>query len=122
MCNSHLSMKVFGIYLCILGATLAMAPNMVLPWFGFQEVTDVWIRLLGLSFFLISAIYYLAIKEQWFSFYWLSSAARLIVCVFICGCVGFGIAPWPLLVFGIVDLLGAAWTSSALRCQPRSAV
>lgn len=117
MRNSHLSMKVFGIYLCLLGLTLASIPNLVLPPFGFQEVTDVWIRLLGLSFFLISSIYYLAIKEQWLSFYKLSAIARVIVCIFIFLCVAFNIAPWQLLIFGMIDILGSLWTSSSLRYQ-----
>lgn len=117
MCNSHLSMKIFGLYLCCLGLTLAFVPNLVLPIFGFEEVTDVWIRLLGLSFFLISTIYYTAIKEQWLSFYRLSAFARVIVCVFIIGCVVMDIAPWPLVIFAVIDLLGAAWTSNSLPCQ-----
>jgi len=100
----------------MLGLTLALVPNLILPVFGFPEVTDVWVRLLGLSFFLISWIYYLAIKENWISFYTLSAWARITVSLFILACVMLGIAPWPLVLFGIIDAASAIWTYRSVRC------
>lgn len=108
--NADLSMKVFGIYLCGLGLTLALIPNVVLPIVGFSPVDDSWIRIMGFSFFHISWIYYLAIKEQWISFYNLTALARLTIFGFMIILVIANNAPWQLIIFGIIDLAGALWT------------
>lgn len=120
MKNADLSMKIFGIYLAVLGLILAFTPNLVLPIFGFEEVTDIWIRLLGLIFCIISSIYYIAIRDKWLSFYKLSILGRTIVSAFILFWVIFEMAPWPLLIFGIVDLLAALWTAYSLINQKTS--
>lgn len=120
MKNADLSMKIFGIYLAVLGLILAFTPNLVLPIFGFEEVTDIWIRLLGLIFCIISSIYYIAIRDKWLSFYKLSILGRTIVSAFILFWVIFEMAPWPLLIFGAVDLLAALWTAYSLINQKTS--
>ena len=111
-----ISMIVFGIYLCLLGIFLATIPNFVLPIFGFDQVHDIWVRLLGVSFFLISGIYYIAVKENIISFYKYSALARVTVFLFIVFSVSLGLAPWPLLIFGIIDAVSGAWTFGATKC------
>lgn len=113
MDKGTVSILVFGVYLSILGLLLALFPNIALPIFGFDLVSDIWIRLLGLSFFLISGIYYLAIKENWVSFYSYTVFSRMVVAIFILLNVSFGLAPIQLLIFGLTDILCAVWT---LRC------
>lgn len=112
---SKLSMVLFGIYLASVGLTLITIPNFMLPLFGFDQVTDVWIRLLGLVFTIVAGIYYLAIRENWLVFYKYTAGARLVICLFTVFCVASGLAPWPLLLFGVVDAVSGIVTYVTTR-------
>lgn len=113
------SMKVFGTYLAVVGICFATVPNLLLPVFGFEPAGDFWIRLFGLSLFLISWVYYIAIRDHWLSFYKLSALARFTAALFLAGCALIGFAPWQLFIFAFVDFAGAAWTYLAIRHHER---
>ncbi|BBN57143.1 hypothetical protein TRE132_52680 [Pseudomonas chlororaphis subsp. aurantiaca] len=41
------SVFLFGLYMLLLGAALVLAPNLLLPLFGFALTDEVWIRVMG---------------------------------------------------------------------------
>ncbi len=47
MSKAAFTVKVFGVYLFVLGLILLVSPNTLLSIFGIPETTEVWIRVLG---------------------------------------------------------------------------
>ena len=108
-------MLVFGIYLLALGLFLLIAPNVLLRIFGLPEVSDVWIRVVGMLVLLFAYYDIQAARKNVTDFFRWSVIARASVIIFF---AVFVILDWVkpiLLLFGGIDLLGALWTQLALR-------
>lgn len=115
MQSSAFTIKAFGIYVVLTGIGLLLTPNTLIGLFGFAPTSEIWIRVLG-ALAIILGYYYWACG---------AAGAKAFFRATIPGRVGFGAlcvglvaaagAPLPLLVFGVVDVLGAAWTYQALR-------
>ena len=109
------SVQVFGVYLLVLALVLLVAPNLLLTTFFLPPTSEVWIRVVGMLVGIIGFYYRVAAAAELRQIFVASVYARVAVLVF------FGIfvaASWALpalLPFGVIDVLGAAWTWSALR-------
>lgn len=110
-----LSVFVFGIYLLLLGAVLILAPNLLLFVFQMPLTTEVWIRVTGMLVLFLGIYYVSARRADLRPFYLWTVYVRSSVIVFFAVFVILGFAPIPLILFGVVDLLGALWTLLALR-------
>jgi hypothetical protein len=120
MSNSSRSVLVFGIYLLLSGLTFAFAPNAILPLLGFAQTSEVWIRLVGLLAGILGMYFINAARAGDRRFFGDTLTARLI---FFSGVTLFVLLGWasPLLVlFGLIDLAGAAWTWLALRAEGKA--
>lgn len=115
MSSAAKSVFIFGIYELILGITLILVPNLLLTLFAMPATSEPWIRVVGMLV-LFLGVYYVQFgrKEATDMMRW-TVYLRSSVIVFFIVFVLFGIAPVPLILFGIVDLLGALWTLWALR-------
>ena len=117
MRSASLSIKVFGIYLIVTGLTLMVAPNFLLALFGFVPATEIWVRVLGVLAIVTGYHYWACGAANATAFFVATITGRLGFFVLCLGLVWFAEAPKMLLAFGVVDLLGAAWTAVALRSQ-----
>jgi hypothetical protein len=109
------SIMVFGLYLALAGLSFIFIPNVVLPLFGFPATTEVWIRLTGLLTVILGMYFLYSVRTEDKHFFRATVIARL---MFFTGVTFFVILGWSsamLIVFGLVDLAGAAWTWLALR-------
>jgi hypothetical protein len=117
MSRAALSLHVFGLYLALVGATLAVAPNALLALFALPATEEVWVRVLGVVALALALYYLLAARHEVVPFFRWTVAGRL------GGFVGFtalallGFGPPALALFGAVDLGGALWTAWALRAE-----
>ena len=109
------SVRIFGIYLAILGPALIAAPNLVLAPFGFPATSEVWIRVVGVVATCLALYYLQAARYDLVPMYRVTILARTLACVCFAGLVISGQARPALIFFGLVDLAGAAWTLFALR-------
>jgi hypothetical protein len=109
------SILVFGVYLLLLGALLVLAPNVLLGLFGIAPTAEVWIRVVGMLVLVIGAYYSLAAIAELRAFMRWSVPIRVCVLLFFAAFVVTGLAPAMLILFGCVDVAGAAWTALALR-------
>jgi hypothetical protein len=120
MSKAARSVLVFGVYLIFLGVTLIGVPDVLLAVFGFPATGEVWIRVVGMLVLCLAFYYIQAARRGLRDFLQWTVYVR----VFVFLCLGafalLQLARPPLALFGVVDLLGAIWTSLALR-QPRSA-
>ena len=119
MSKAAKSVAVFGGYLAVLGVWLLLHPNSLLRLFGVPDVVDVWIRVLGMILVLLSVYYVLAARAGLTEFLRWTVYTRASVILFFGAFVLTELAPPVLLVFGIVDLGAALWTSACLRADVR---
>jgi uncharacterized membrane protein len=115
MSKSARSVFVFGLYLAVLGIVLLVAPNFLLGMFGLPSTTEVWIRIVGMLVLFLGFYYTQAARKEMTDFFRWTVYLRSTVIIFFVVFVLLGFASPPLIMFGVVDLLGAIWTGLALR-------
>jgi hypothetical protein len=113
------SMNVFGFYLLGLSLVLLVAPNVLLQLFGLPPTDEVWIRVVGMLVAFLGLYYRAAVATEFTPLFRLSVMIRSSVLVFFALFVAAGWVTWPLILFGVVDAAGAAWTWLALRQDAR---
>lgn len=109
------SVFYFGFYLYLVGLTLVFAPNFLLSTLGMPATNEVWIRIVGVLVFCIGYYYHLAGRDNNRSFFKSTIPTRVLVFISFVGFVLAKLVSPVLIVFGVVDLLGAMWTWSVLR-------
>ena len=109
------SIYYFGFYLLILGISLTVVPNVLLSLFQIAETSEIWIRILGTVVFGLGLYYVFMAPSNNTLFLTLSVYVRAFIMLMFVVFVALGWAPAQLILFGLVDLAGAAWTYVALR-------
>jgi uncharacterized membrane protein HdeD (DUF308 family) len=115
MTNAGKSVYYFGFYLMILGITLTGFPNSLLSTFQLPETNEIWIRVVGVLVFNIGLYYVFMAPTNNTLFYTLTVYTRASILVWFIVFVLIGWAPASLILFGIADMAGAAWTFMAMR-------
>ncbi len=110
MDSTTTSIFVFGIYLIFVGAGFLLIPNILLPLFRFPKTDEPWIRVMAALVLVISFFYLVAAHHNIKPIYWATIYGRLFVFLSFIVLVLTKRAQPMLLVFGIVDALGAMWT------------
>jgi hypothetical protein len=113
------SMNVFAFYLLGLAVILLVAPNTLLQAFGLPPTSEVWIRVVGMLVAFLGLYYRVAAAAELTPLFRMSVLARSSVPVFFLLFVAAGWVAWPLVLFGVADAAGAAWTWVALRRDAR---
>jgi hypothetical protein len=115
MSNPAKSIFAFGVYLIGLGAILVITPNSLLALFGLPSTSEVWIRVVGMLLLILAFFDIQAARKGLTDFFQWTVYTRSLVIVFFIAFVMLGfVSPW-LILFGVVDLLGAIWTGLTLR-------
>jgi hypothetical protein len=117
MSNSARSIFIFGLYLLLLGITLLLAPNILLRMFSFSPTNEIWIRIVGMLVLFLSFYYTQAARRELNEFFRWTLYVRFSVIVFFIAFVLLGLAEPTLILFGVVDVIGAFWTFLALRSE-----
>jgi hypothetical protein len=117
MSKSAFSLRVFSIYMLIVGVVLIADPNWLLSLFGVPDTHEVWIRIVGMLMLIIGFIDFMASGNELRLFFRWSVYARLAVPIILIGFVVLASAPLVILVFGAIDAAGAIWTGFCLRAE-----
>jgi len=115
MTKSARSVFVFGLYLLLLGIILVVVPNFLVGMFSLPRTSEVWIRVVGMLLLFLGFYYTQAARKEMADFFRWTVYVRSTVILFFAAFVLLGFAGPPLILFGVVDLLGAIWTGLALR-------
>ena len=115
MSRAAKSLFVFGVYLCALGVSLLLVPNVLLRVFQAPPTNEVWIRINGMFILCLSFFYVQAARSELTPFIRWTVWARIAVIFFLSAFVLLVSAPKPLLLFGLIDFISAIWTLLALR-------
>lgn len=105
----------FGFYLYVTGITLLVAPNFLLSTFQIATTEEVWIRVVGVLVTAIGFYYHQAGSKNIQGLFPLTIVARIFVFICFVAFVMLKFVSPMLIAFGVVDLLGAAWTWMALK-------
>jgi hypothetical protein len=100
----------YSFYLFLMGLGMVFIPNTLLAVFGFENTTEIWIRMLGLFTFTTGIYYFHSARNEQTEFFKATITGRIfffvITTVFV-----FVFKQNPMLApIGSVDLLGALWT------------
>ena len=122
MSKAAFSAKIFAAYLFVVGPVLIAVPNLLLSVFGLPPTSDVWIRVAGVTAFMLGVYAWIAAKHEFTPFLEASVYVRSVVFLAFTTFAVAGLAPAMLVLFGVVDLLGGAWTHFALKADARPAL
>lgn len=109
------SIKVFGIYVVITGLGLTVAPDLFLAPLGIAAPKEIWIRVLGALAIVVGYYYWACAKAGAVAFYEASTRGRPLFAVLCLVLIVVFQAPMQLVLFGLIDIAGAAWTWQGLR-------
>ena len=109
------SVCYFGFYLYGVGLTLMTVPNLFLKTLQLPETQEVWIRILGVVVFGLGFYYHRSGVQNNTAFFKLTIPTRVFVFLSFVSFVLLGYAAPIMIGIGAVDLIGAAWTYSALK-------
>lgn len=109
------SLFVFGVYVGALGLILLLVPNLLLQLFSVPPTNEVWIRINGMFLLCLSFYYIQAARNGLTMFIHWTIPARIAVILYFAAFVLLVSAPKALLLFGVIDLLAAIWTWTALK-------
>jgi len=117
MNKSAVSITAWGLYCLGLGLGFLFIPNVLLPIFGFPTTTEVWIRVVGLIVMALAVYHIHCARNNVIPFFQITVPGRIgfaigLIVLFLMGFAGVG-----LVLFAIIEIMGAAWTWSALRGQ-----
>ena len=111
------SVYYFGFYLYMVGITLMAVPNFLLTTLKLPETNEVWIRVVGVLALAIGYYYHRAGAGNIYAFFKRTIPTRgFVFLTFFSFALLEYVSPM-LILFGAVDLLGAAWTWIALKNQ-----
>jgi hypothetical protein len=106
---------LFGIYVALLGLSLLIIPDTVLSVFRFPSDQGYMVRVLGSVVMVLGFYYIQAARDDSISFFRSSVWGRTMILVLFTALVAAGNAQPQLVLFGMVDALGALWTARALK-------
>ncbi len=109
------SLQAFGLYLCIAGVGLLLAPALLLAPLGLTVTDDAWVRMVGILALALGVGDVLAGREAVASLIHWSVWRRVAAGLGIGVLVLLGLAPAALLLFAALDIAAALWTATALR-------
>jgi hypothetical protein len=107
---AKLSIFIWGIYVILIGVLLLFIPNKTLKLFGHEKPKDHWIRVVGIITLSLGYFYLNSAHNEVYSFYWASIFARVAGLIGFSGLVIFKIAKPKIIIFGLIDAIGATWT------------
>jgi hypothetical protein len=121
MSKSAFSAKVFAIYLFFVGVVLIVIPNFLLSILQMPPTSEVWIRVVGVTAFMIGVFAWVAAKHEDKPFLEASVYTRFVVFVAFTTFAVIGLASPMIVLFGVADLLGGIWTHFALKADAQRA-
>lgn len=108
------TVNLFGFYALLTGVGLMLTPAMLLGLFGIAAPTEIWVRVLGVLAIVVGFYYISCAFRNDTQFFRATVPGRFLFAgLTLLLVIAFG-APWQILAFATVDVVGALWTRHAL--------
>lgn len=115
MSRAAISIIVYGIYYLVAGLSYAVLPAVALNLFGFP-VEGTWsLRVAGVLLGLHGYFYVQAARQDIVPYYRWTVHGRIAAFLVFAAFAVLGLARPMIILFGVIDLVGAIWTWLALR-------
>ncbi len=121
MSKAAVSIFAFGCYIFLNAITLIATPNLLLSVLGLEQTGQAWLRVFGVVLVILAFYYVQAARQEITAFFEWTVWGRPLLPVGLVVLTALGLVPPILLVFGVIDLAGVAWTAAALRSQRAAA-
>lgn len=115
MSQAAISLRVFSLYMFVLGLVLILVPNLFLRLCGIAPTREVWIRIVGMLVVILGYYDFMATRTEDAAFFRWSVHARLFAAALLAVLVVSKLAPAILILFGLIDAAAAIWTALSLR-------
>lgn len=115
MSKAAISLRVFSLYMFVLGLILVLAPNLFLRLFGIPQTHEIWIRIVGMLVLILGYYDFMASRTEDAAFFRWSVHVRLFAAGLLALFVMSGLAPTILILFGLIDAVAAIWTALSLK-------
>jgi hypothetical protein len=122
MSKPAISIFVFGCYILVNAVTLIAAPDLLLGTLGLPPTQEPWLRVFGAVIFVLALYYIQAARQEVTPFFRWTTWGRPLLLLGLIILAALRLVPPVVIVFGIIDVAGAAWTAMALRSQRAAAV
>ena len=119
MSKTAFTIKASCCYIIALGLALVLVPNLVLSAMRMPPTNDVWIRVLGVVVINIGIFFWVAARIEAVALFHVSVVVRPLVLVWFGVFVLLGFVSPMLLVFGVIEALGALWTWLTMKSEQR---
>jgi len=106
---------VAAAYLAVLGVILIVAPNSILPIFGFAATSEIWIRIVGTLLASFAWYAFTAARADDLVYFKASVVQGPALFLVFLGLFLANLAPAMLVAFGAIQLIFAIWMWWALR-------
>ena len=115
MSKAAVSVFAAGLFLIVTGIGFLIIPNFVLSLLSIPPTDEVWIRIVGMLVLFIGYYNLVAAHKELKDYFNASISVRIVCFVCFLVLVLTKIAYPILIIFGIIDLVGAIWTTWALK-------
>lgn len=117
MSHAARSVIAFGLYMIAQGATLMLAPSLLLAPFAIPTEGSLWVRVVGWALIALGTYYVLAARKEWTPMFRATVVVRLAQLAFFVALCAALDAPWALVAFSAVEAAAGVWTALALRAD-----
>lgn len=121
MSKAAMSLRVFSLYMFVLGLVLILDPNLLLRFFGIPQTREIWIRIVGMLVLILGYYDFMASRTEDVAFFRWSVHVRLFAAALLAIFVVSKLAPAILILFGLIDGVASVWTAVSLRQDLRQA-
>ncbi|HEY8133148.1 MAG TPA: hypothetical protein VII12_14805 [Thermoanaerobaculia bacterium] len=118
MSRAAVSIFVFGCYILLNAVTLIAAPDLLLGTLRLPPTHEPWLRVFGAVIFVLALYYIQAARQEVTPFFRWTTWGRPLLFLGLVILAAVRLVPPIVIVFGVIDVAGAAWTAIALR-SPR---
>ncbi len=118
--NAAKSIVAWGIYGLLTGAALLFAPDPTLQLLGFETTSEHWILVVALMLMGLGFYYTVLGLTDVKQFFVISTIGRTTFFLATSVFIVIGKAPIGMLLFGLIDLLTAAWTAVAMHFDKKA--
>ncbi len=122
MNKASTTLLVFGIYAVAVGLSLLLIPNIITGLFTLPVADEVWIRVVGILAICVGFYHIQASRDNNQDYFAMTVWGRVLFAIGMTGLALLTPNHLPLILFGLVDLLGAIWTWYAQRQEGKIGV
>lgn len=120
MKKTELSIKIWSIYLFVLGISMVVFPGKTVGMFGYTDTGELWIRFVGILSVVLAMFYMQVARYRVQELYSWKIAGHVFGMVCMITFLASGIADNRIVGTIVVELLACVWTAVAMKTDKKT--